>query len=300
MNKNFKYITLVLLVILVSIPYLGRTAMAQEPVKSFENEILPKPPEGDALEGKVDRVETRLLVAGLEVRNYIEDSIGAIQDGQTAALDQFNIWYRKRKNAEELASKGVAEELLNFVYNMIVKKAIPEATLLEDLFQIATQKALQEMISELKPPGGDVNLFLDELKAAKNKYNAEIAKIPNEFPKQYPAVFLSAKWEYLFSLENDSHALPAEAKKYLSTKGISEPTDTFRAELLENIFASYIERIMRSEQTLYKNNFVISYPAAAMAEALFRLDPVKNKQRICKLQRKGIYSNAWRFRDCNG
>jgi hypothetical protein len=295
MNKNLKYITLVLLVILVALPYLGRTARAQGTVDSFENEIV------KAREGKVESVETRLLIAGGEVIKYIDYCILAIQQGQTAALDQFNIWYRKRKNAEGLASKGVAEELLNFVYKLVVKKVFPEATPLEELFKTATKNVLDATVSELSPSGGDVNLFLDELQAVKNKYNAEIAKIPREFPNKYPAAFLSAKWEYyMYSSKNNPHALPAETKKYLSTVGISEPTDTFRKELLENIFASYIERIMRSEERLYKDSFVADYPAAAMAEALWVLDPVKNKQRICELQRKGIYAIAWKFRDCNG
>ena len=117
----------------------------------------------------------------------------------------------------------------------------------------------------------------------------------------FSLTFLSAQWEYVFSIQDNPNELPVEAKKYLSTVGIAEPTDAFRKELLENIFASYIERIMRID-LMRKGRLtdVLSFPDAAMAEALWVLDKVKNKQRICRFQRKGIYSNAWRIRDCNG
>jgi len=299
MNKNIKNMSLVLLLILMSIPFLGRTSLAQEPEKSFEEDIQTSP-EGTALQVQVNDIESKLRDGGLLVRNYIGHSVGAIQDGHTAAFDQFDIWYRKRKNAERSATKGVAEGLLDFVFSMTVKKVFPEASLLEEFFQASTKQALDEIVSELKSPGGDVSLFLAEIRAAKNKYNAEIAKIPDEFPKKYPAVFLSAKWEYVFFIEESPDALPAEAKQYLSTVGVSEPTDAFRKELLENTFASYIERIMRSElRGTDGENYMLSYPAAAMAEALFVLDPLKNKQRICEYQRRGITAFAWRFKDCN-
>ena len=301
MNKNLKYITLALLVILVALPYLGRTTMAQDltdcdsqECDSFEELIIPKTPEGLALEVKFNDVESQLRDADEKIISYIAYSILAIRDVQTAALDQFKIWYRKRKNAEDLATKGVAEGLLNFIYSMTVKKVFPKPSLMEEFFQTATQDALEKMVGELKSPGRDVDLFLDELEAAKNKYNAEIAKIPYEFPNKYPEEFLSAKWEYISYLRKDSLVVPAEAKKYLSTKGISEPTDAFRKELLENIFASYIERIMRAGGN---DSYIKSYPDAAMAEALYRLDPIKNFQRFCKFQRRGVYTQAHRRRE---
>jgi hypothetical protein len=311
--------TIVAIALSIGLPGVVRDASAQaardQPgIKNFDPHDIAVDENSDLHAALTRQYE----LADLAIKNYIQQSVQAIQEGHRVGFQHFAVWYRNYENAKKSSADAIAQELFKQLLPLAFKAIFPEA---KDFIETMT-KVVEGTIAvgekALTGTEGDINLFLEKLRSAEELQISKLLDLPKQYVEDHHDQYMAAVLEYIDIrlqdpklLRDDVLAaraadkssdptmkdLPASVTTMLTNFGVPQPGSKTATQVAEGVLEYHILDIMQHDDN-WKMIWPYSEKEFARAHALFEMDPVGNKARICQAMRSWTYFRIFKPDDC--
>jgi hypothetical protein len=257
-------------------------------------------------------------LADLAIKNYIQQSMAAIQEGHRVGFQHFAVWYRNYENAKKSSADAIAKEIFKQLLPVGFKIIFPEGTEIIETMTKIVEGTLAVGEKALSGTEGDIGLFLEKLRTAEELQIVKLLDMPKQYADDHHDQYIAAVLEYIdirlqdpkllredvlaaraTDRANDPNMkdLPASVQAMLTNMGVPAPGSKTATQVAEGVLQYHILEIMQHDEG-WKMIWPYSEKEFARAHALFEMDPVGNKARICQATRSWTYFRIFKPDDC--
>jgi hypothetical protein len=278
-------------------PSSAKASTSKSKGKKADEDTLSYPLE-DTEMTQYERAELRIL-------EYVQDTADVITAAHEDAFKKFKAWYLDFVHKQKSASTSTIKDLMSFLFETVFSSILPGGGVYVSLLTGAAKKLLKSGLKALgSPEHVDPQFVIARLEVVESNFVTRLSTLHIDYanPEGPPNSFDTAVNAFIENIEYDPGppGLPQEVKDILQWDGIPEPTAELRLRVTEKTLTHLIEIIIVNtlvpQGNTYVNlaKFVGTEPdRLALLNALRQIDPVGNKERICKLEREifGAFAN---------
>ena len=235
---------------------------------------------------QIERAESRIL-------EYVQDASDVIAAAHNDAFIKFKAWYLTYEHNRKSAAVSTVRKLMTFLFETSFSFFLPVGGgIYVKLIEGAGKKLLAAGLGSLDSSQSvDTQFVIARLEVVESSFITKLSTFHRDYWEAENTGFDNAVNAFLENIEYDPGPpeLAQEVKDILQADGIPEPTGVTRQRILEKTLARLIEVIVINTITTAGVNIAEFMNAdsdkLALLLALKEIDPIRNKERICELER---------------